>query len=160
MALRQAEDLGDVQDVARPVAADADLGVAGLEDLVAMDLGVHEARVDVVDRGTGAHVVAEDLPVLDLGADVGVVVDVTGGRHVAGVLAGQSGHVAGDCERSQAPARALAIDVGDELGFGLIDCRPGVRPRCRGANAYENHQTGQENCTDPSNPPHEASSSP
>src|SRR5205823_790521 len=66
VALRQTEDLGDVEDVARPVAANADLGVAGLEDLVAVNLGVHEGGVDVVHRRTGADVVAEHLPVLHL----------------------------------------------------------------------------------------------
>ena len=117
--LGQTEDLGDVQHVASPVAAHAHLGVGGVQDLVPVDLEVHEAVVEVVGVWPRAHVVAHLLPVLDAGLDVGVVVRAPGGGHLRGVLLGQGDEVRRHGQRAQAPAGALLVDVGGEGGLGL-----------------------------------------
>src|SRR5207248_954701 len=105
--------------VARPVGADADLGVIGHEDLVAMDLGVHETLVQVVGVGSRAHVVAHVLPVLHVRLDVGVVVGVPGVGHVRRVLPGIGDEIGGDGQRAEPTARALLVDIGGEGGLGL-----------------------------------------
>jgi hypothetical protein len=90
-----------------------------VQDLIAVDLRVHEALVQVVGVGPRAHVVTELLPVLDVRLDVGVVVRVAGGGHVRRVLAGHVDEVIGSGQRAEAPAGSLLIDVGGEGRLGL-----------------------------------------
>src|SRR3954453_5484590 len=138
--LGEAEHLGDVEDVACPEGAHADLGVARVQDLIAVDLGVHEALVEVVDVGAGAHVVTELLPPLDLRLDVLVVVGTAGRGHVCGVVLAPGDEVRRHGEGAQPAADALLVDVGGQRALDvrrrrLCSVRPANKPR-KNATSY------------------------
>src|SRR5439155_11603443 len=115
---RLAEHLGDPQGVAGPDNADADLGVAAVQDVVAVVRRVHEGDVHGVDRGAGADVLAHRVPTLDLSGEVGVVVEAPAARHLLGVLPGDGDQVVGDGRGTDAPARPLLVGAGHEVALG------------------------------------------
>ncbi len=98
-----AEHLHDVERAASLDDADPELGVAGEDDLVPVGPGGHEGVVQAGDVGALAHVLAHDLPPLDLLGERGVVVGRSSCGHALGVAAGDDDEVVGNHQRAETP---------------------------------------------------------